>query len=331
MRLRAVLAALLAAALTFPPVALAHESGRAEPRIAAAVAGGPGLVRTVTVRLSDLDSGAPVTGARVTVTATMTDPHRMRLLPWPLEERRPGVYSARVRFAMPARWTLSIEASGPDVVTARSSLAVDLAPGAASATSASEALPTALDTSVGGADVLAMTVLWLHALAASGWMLGVLAMVVALATPVAASGLRLRLAAWYRRRGVWWHWGLAAVVVGTGIYNMLRVAPFPLAFAGVGLDRVAAIPYGRLYEAILVVKLGLFAALLASGSRLLVRTVRADVHAAEEPAGWWRTLCAALGPSGLVYLATVPLVFGAAAALRYVHILSHVAEVVAAR
>ena len=41
-----------------------------------------------------------------------------------------------------------------------------------------------------------------------------------------------------------------------------------------------------------------------------------------------RTLVAALGPPGVIYLLTVPLILAAAMALRYVHILSHVAEVV---
>jgi hypothetical protein len=319
------------AALLVAPAALAHESGKAEPRISAAVTGAAGLERTVVVRLADIDSGRPVTGAAVTVTATMSEPHFMRTLPWSLPERSPGLYSAPVRFVMPARWTLAIRASGAGMVAASSTLTVDVVPAAApaGAASAPAPLPTRLDTSVTGRDVLAMVVLWIHALAAAGWILGVLLMVLAVSTPIAASGVRAGLAGWYRRRGAWPHWGLVAVVVGTGVYNMLRVAPFRLSFAGAGLDRVASIPYGRLYEAILVVKLGLFAALLVTGSRLLARTLRAGAPVAEKPAGFWRTLVRGLGPSGLLYLAAVPLVLGAAAALRYVHILSHVAEAVA--
>lgn len=45
------------------------------------------------------------------------------------------------------------------------------------------------------------------------------------------------------------------------------------------------------------------------------------------PPGFVRTLAGGLGPAGILYLATVPLILAAAMALRYVHILSHVAEV----
>jgi hypothetical protein len=41
-----------------------------------------------------------------------------------------------------------------------------------------------------------------------------------------------------------------------------------------------------------------------------------------------RTLITALGAPGVVYLLTVPLILAAAMALRYVHILSHVGEVI---
>jgi hypothetical protein len=319
------------AALALAAPAFAHVSGKAEPRIAAEVTGGSGLDRDVIVRLTDLDSGEPVTGATVTATASMSDPHAMQLAPWELSERSPGVYGARVRFVMAAHWTLGIQVSGPEVVGASSNLAVDIAPGAALAPASGgpAPLPTRLNTSVTDRDVLSIVVLWLHAISASAWILGVLLMAIALSTPLAAAGVRARLGAWYRRRGAWWHWGLVGVVIGTGIYNMLDVTPFRLGFSAAGLDRIALIPYGRLYEAILIVKLGLFAALLVTGTQLLVRTIHPPTLTASEPVGFWRTLGRGLGPSGVVYLCIVPLVLGAAAALRYVHILSHVAEVVA--
>lgn len=86
-----------------------------------------------------------------------------------------------------------------------------------------------------------------------------------------------------------------------------------------------------LYESILLLKLGLFAALLITGTQLLLRTVRGQPSAfaarANNPAGFTRTLVSALGAPGILYLACVPLIAGAAAALRYVHVLSHVGTV----
>jgi len=347
----AAVAALALAALTLPWAAAAHEGGKAEPRIAAAVADEGGLVRVVTVRLTDVDGGEPVPGATVTATAEMTDPHLMRLAPWPLTETEPGVYQARVQFVMPAPWELTIEASGNDVVGATSRLTVDIEPAGAplgppisqpapvgapppagGETPALTLLPTVLEDSVGGRDILTMAVLWLHGGAAVGWIVGVVAMALALSTRpgILAEAFRERLARCYRRWGAWAHWSLVLVIVGTGIYNMLYVTPFPIAWRPGQFDALADVPYGPLYEAILIVKLGLFAALLITGTQVLLRTVRPTASLSEARSGAVRTLAGALGPPGIFYLASVPLIIGAAVALRYIHILSHVAAVVSA-
>jgi hypothetical protein len=60
---------------------------------------------------------------------------------------------------------------------------------------------------------------------------------------------------------------------------------------------------------------------------VLMRTIRPQA-VADAGTGAVRTLITALGPAGLAYLLTVPLILAAAMALRYVHILSHVAEVI---
>jgi hypothetical protein len=152
---------------------------------------------------------------------------------------------------------------------------------------------------------------------------GVVAMVLALsARPgVLAERFRLRLREGYLDWGAWLHWGLVPAIVLTGIYNILEVSPFPLAWRPGDIARLDDIPYGALYEAILAVKLGLFAALLITGTQVLRRVTR------ERGPGRPATLISALGPSGIFYLATVPLIIGAAMALRYVHVLSHVGEV----
>jgi hypothetical protein len=146
--------------------------------------------------------------------------------------------------------------------------------------------------------------------------------------------VRTRVAAAYRSWGAWVHWAAVPVIVATGIYNMVYVTPFKLRWPwDAELDAVA---YGNTYEAILFVKLALFVVLLATGTAMLLRVVRphaaavpAVAHGSAEPTqGLVRTLASALGPAGIAYVLTVPLILAAAMALRYVHILSHVAEVV---
>ena len=79
-------------------------------------------------------------------------------------------------------------------------------------------------------------------------------------------------------------------------------------------------------------KLGLFVVLLITGTQVLLRTVRPQPpETTVQDKGFVRALGAGLGPPGLFYLATVPLILAAAMALRYVHILSHVAEVLSQR
>ena len=117
------------------------------------------------------------------------------------------------------------------------------------------------------------------------------------------------------------------LIVATGIYNMVYVTPFELAVTPSAIDDLSNIPYGRTYEAILLIKLALFVVLLVTGTMLLMRTIRPQ-PAPEPGAGPVRTLINAIGPPGVAYLVTIPLILAAAMALRYVHILSHVAEVV---
>lgn len=187
------------------------------------------------------------------------------------------------------------------------------------------------DTDLTQRDVVSIVVLWIHGLASLGWILGVVVMVLALsARPgVLAEGVRSNLREEYVAWGAWVHWSLVLWIVLTGIYNMLVVTPFTLVWRPSELGALADIPYGALYEGILFVKLLLFVALLITGTQLLRRTVGASDHIPAERSGrrgFVRVTADALGPAGVVYLAIVPLILGAAVALRYVHILSHAAS-----
>jgi hypothetical protein len=311
--------------------AAAHEGGKAQPRIAAQ-ARGSGFNRTIVVRLNDLDSGDPISGANVKLRAEMTRPHVMTLIPRTVPEtKRPGVYSLPYTFVMPGDWKAEFEVTGPKVVTAKADLDVPVAvtaPPPTAQTNIPTVLPTQLETSISERDWVSMAVLWLHGLASLGWIVGVIVMAIALSVPpLLTEGARAGIAQWYRSWGAWAHWSAVPVIVATGIYNMVYVTPFELAVTPSAIDDLSSVPYGRAYEAILLVKLALFVVLLATGTMVLMRTIRPQV-VANPGAGPVRTLVAALGPPGVIYLLTVPLILAAAMALRYVHILSHVAEVV---
>jgi hypothetical protein len=322
----AAVLALLAAA-----PALAHDDlGRAEPRIAAQ-ARGEGFNRTLVVRLTDLDSGQPISGATVKVKTRMTRPHVMELLTRTVPERRAGTYTLPYTFVMPGDWTAEFDVSGDKVVPAKATLPVPIEvatpPPASGSTSGPVALPTRLETDITERDWLTMGVLWVHGLAALGWIVGVIVMAIALSTPLLATGVRAAVADAYRSWGAWVHWAAVPLIVATGIYNIVYVTPFELAVTPSELEQLSNVAYGRAYEAILLIKLALFVVLLVTGTIVLMRTIDPPALLPADR-GPVRTLLAAIGPAGVVYLASVPLILGAAMALRYVHILSHVAEVI---
>lgn len=325
-----MLLGLVVVLLAAAPAALAHKGGKAEPRIAAN-ATGAGYSRMLTIKLTDVDDGDPIRGAVVSVAAEMTTPHVMRLIPQDLREASTGTYRGRYSFIMRGDWTLDIEVTGKKVVRATARLPIKLGSVAATGGAQTTVLPTRLETNVTGRDFLTMFMLWAHGLAAMGWVIGVVAMTIALSTqPLLAGPVRAGISAAYRKWGAWVHWSFVPVIVATGIYNMVYVTPFKLRWPWSSeLDGIA---YGNTYEAILFVKLGLFMVLLATGTALLLRVMSPAKKAnVESTAGPLRTLVSALGAPGLVYVTTVPLILGAAMALRYVHILSHVAEVVNSR
>ena len=325
----AVLAAVALSSLTAEPAAAHDDQGRAEPRIAAQ-ARGNGFNRTFVVRLSDLDQGSPISGATVKVKTRMSRPHTMELLTRTIPEGRPrGTYRLPYTFVMPGDWTAEFQVSGARVVPAQATLPVPIQfdatqPGPpVGGTGGPTPLPTRLETDISDRDWISMAVLWIHGLASLGWIVGVLAMAIALSTPILAEGVRGSVARAYRSWGAWAHWAAVPLIVATGIYNMVYVTPFELTLSSSTLDNIS---YGETYEAILFVKLALFVVLVVTGTIVLMRTIRPVEQAPGR--GWFRTLVSALGVAGIVYVATIPLILAAAMALRYVHILSHVAEVI---
>jgi hypothetical protein len=331
------LVALLAVAVA--PPAGAHRAGKAEPRIAAGISQGPGLERTLTVRLRDLDSGKPIRGAIVTAFAEMAT-HEMRTPPTRLREVGAALYEAPLEFSDEGSWTVRIQARGEKVVKASAKLPVEItdmhagtSDDAASGghTPVAE-LPTLLEDDVTGGDYARMASLWIHSVAAMGWIIGVIALVLGLSTRpgILAETARTRLANWYVGWGAFLHWGLVPMIVATGAYQMLYVTPFDLAYTPARWDELHDIPYGVLYESILIFKLSMFAVLLVTATMTLLRVVHLQVPVvpvSNPHPGFIRLIVGVLGPAGVIYVLTIPLILGAAMALRYVHVLNHVAEV----
>jgi len=165
--------------------------------------------------------------------------------------------------------------------------------------------------------------LWVHAFASLAWIIGVafVALVASAAGGVLTPASRRRLGGLYRRWGAWLHWALVGLVVATGIYNLARITPFALVWQPSRWAELESIPYGVLYQGILVGKLILFGVLLLSATLFTRRVRRTWDHEDFGHRRLWQTL----GVAGVTYLALAPTIVAAAAALRYVHVLSHVA------
>jgi hypothetical protein len=275
--LAAVAAAFLAGAAVAAPAVAHDEQGRAIPRLSVSVDGGSGLERRVTVEALDADGGGPIRGATVVGVATMTRPHVMTNYFEPLVERAPGRYAGTVRFSMPARWTLELTIRGEDVrtATARTEIVVERQPERESAVAAVE-VAVRVEHPFTRRDALSIAVLWAHALAGFGWIVSVLVMAVALGpwrllSERAATAVRRLYVPW----GALAHWALAVAVIATGIYNLVYVTPFALVWRPGELESLWAIPYGALYQGILLAKLALFALLVVLATLLLRRTLSA--------------------------------------------------------
>jgi hypothetical protein len=119
--LKRSLPALLIALVSCAPAA-AHAAQ--QPRVEVK-APGNGLIRSMTVRLTDPDSGAPIDGAEVTAMATMTKPHFMSM---PLLRFHPdggGRYQTRVRFEMRAPWTMTMQVTRGDLAPLFTTFQID--------------------------------------------------------------------------------------------------------------------------------------------------------------------------------------------------------------
>lgn len=326
------LAVAVAVALALIPVSAAHRGGKADPVATVSVRQSGPLQALLDVSLRDADGGEPVRGAEVEGFGLMTRPHTMYTYFDALPEVAPGRYRALVRLPMTARWTLHLTVGGRGVLRreVRAPVAIERT-AAARATPPQASQPPVVVGSVRYVitrrEVRDIAVLWVHGAAATAWIVGLALLLLAASagSGVFAAEARRRIGRWYRRQGSALLWLAAALVVATGIYNTLRVTPFEIVWRPGDLGDLEQIPYGQLYEAILLTKLLLFGLMLATGLAVARRARRTwDDDGARDRSP--RTLVLhRIGASGAVFLLSAPLIVAAAVALRYVHILSHAA------
>lgn len=323
------------ALLALTPSAAAHSGGRAVPAASVLVRQSGPLRALVDIRIRDQDGDRPIRGAEVEGFGVMTRPHTMYTHFEALPELASGRYRAAVLLPMAARWTLVLKITGRDVVARELRAPILIERRAGAAPPRPQATPLLLGSvrySVGRRDLVDMAVLWTHGVAATGWIVGIALLVLATTagSGTFASGARRRIGRWYRRRGFALLILAAALVVATGTYNTLRVTPFGIVWRPGRLDELDDIPYGRLYEGILLAKLLLFLLMLVAGAAVAWRARRAWDGTWDDSAGVDRPLrglvLRRLGSSGVVFLLTAPLIVAAAVALRYVHVLSHAAS-----
>lgn len=319
---------LLGLALGSGSAALAHQGGRAIPKVDISVAPhayGP-LTLAITARITDADSGTPVEKANVNFEAVMADPHEMWTLPTPMTETaEPGVYSAVIKFSMAADWKFIVRVDGPAVlpataeynyrITFQGAEADPLAQGITSTVGAQT--PTRaqvkLQGTLGSGDVVPLASLVLHSLSAIVWVgLTVLLVIAAGDERNRRFGEEFReelLEKGSRWRAVAVAAGVALVV--TGVYNTIVVAPFKIAPTPDAMSNAMKVPFGGTYLAILGSKIVLMA--------LLVVINRIPARDPVQSARFALKADAVL----------LPLLLVAVVALRYVHVLSHVAQSVA--
>lgn len=201
-----------------------------------------------------------------------------------------GVHEGFVIVPYGGVWTITavVHQDGPDagsgpVLLGRGSAAMT-ADGPVPAAAASAAADASGEDGPKGEPV-GVSVLWIHTMVAIGWGIAV-ALLALLALP---AGRRLlsehgstvldgrldRIA-----RGVWW---LTGLVVGTGIYNLVKSVPYRVPLSPDEARRLFRLPYARPYYLTLGLKLAVYAVMIGATFALL-REARRRAAMAESDA-----------------------------------------------
>lgn len=314
---------LMACVLTgaiFAERADAHQGGKAIPKVEISAAPDPSgpLTLAITARIRDADSDNPVQGANVTFEAVMAEPHEMWTLPTTMTETsEPGAYAATVRFPMAADWKFKVKVQGDSVqpATAETDYRITFqgAEGSGTASGAATRAQVQVKGSLGLGDLVPITSLVLHSLAAILWV-GLTLLLVLAAGDMTGKRIGEDFREELLEKGSRWRAGAVAagiVLVVTGICNTLIVAPFKIAPTPDAISNAIEIPFGGLYLAILGAKIVLMALLIVINRIPPKNVVQAARFALRAD------------------MVLLPLLLVAVVSLRYVHVLSHVAQSVA--
>lgn len=310
----------------------AHRAGKAIPSIR--VESEPadpsgGLTHEITVTIVDADSPTVVSGAEVTVEATMEVPHFMKTFPRRLDEQgSSGVYRGRFRYPMPAEWTLTVSVKGPNVqeATAEYPVVVGVASGSADEPSIYEPgrdryggdrPAVSITGRLSASDARPVASLATHATFAAIW---------AIATMVLVVVAHPRTSGWFspetrrsvlRKRSPIRMAALlgAVLLVATGILNGLFAAPFRLAPTVSSIKSGMEYPFGDLYLLVLAGKIVVLCAIVAVNRIPPVGGETVPEGRIESAAKF------ALGADLVLF----PVLLVLVTLLRYLHVLVHVA------
>jgi hypothetical protein len=296
------------------PEARAHRLGKPVPEVQLLPQPTPQVTWFVSVRLVDDDSRDPIRTARVHLTPSMAEPHRMVLAPVVLEESPyvPGLYSGLVAFPHPARWTLTVEVSG-DVIPVRREYTLEVPDPAASGVGGRvdvqpvDPAPVPVRTSVtprlGPRAWIDLSVLVTHLLVGAAWIAGLT--LAALGWGPGRTGIAAGADAVRQQPRivpiVVGSWLALAVMVTTGIYNAAHNMPVRVDwFAGGAEARLAAfdrVPFGKTYGLILLAK---HAVIVGLTGGLVGLTIAAGRRPAGPALRLWLGITAGLGGLALV-------------------------------
>ncbi len=339
--LSAVVALTLAASLAvFTSPAGAHRAGKAIPSIkvqSQPVDPAGGLVHEITVTISDADSSASVSGAQVDVEAVMTVPHSMTTLPVRLAEQgSSGIYTGRLRYPMPADWTVYVSVSGDNVQAARaeapvsvrlvaSSPEVENAGGSERGSPGDGRVSVSIQGRLSTSDALPLASLAGHATFAAIWAIATVVLVL-VAHPRTSRWFteELRRSVLKKRSPVRMAAHIAGILlVATGISNGIVASPFRLLPTISSIKSGMEYPFGDLYLLVLAAKIVVLIALVLINRMPVLDPDFEKDEGATKVLG--STARFALGADLFLF----PLLLILVILLKYLHVLVHVSLAVA--
>jgi hypothetical protein len=238
----------------------------------------------VRAKVTDLTTGQGVSeGYEVHVVAANAEGERTEAFDLGVQGEE-GLFAGFVVVPRGGRWTLTASVNQrrpegsrePPVIYARTALDVDVAGGTLESARQGSALAAALDRDRPRGNAVEAGVLWIHTVVAIGWVL-VIALLALIGHPSGRRLLSERAAGLidarldFTARAAAW---LTALVVFTGVYNIVQSTPYAPPLTPARVREVFALPYGRAYYLTLGVKLAAYTLMIAAAVPLVVRARR---------------------------------------------------------